>query len=168
MPVLENPGGGFYVNSIPSPLTIENMDRICEEVSRGVPLFTPLVNGFCFAIRRSAVDVIGLFDDRAFPKGYGEEDDFCLRAADAGYVCGVATNTYVFHHKSASFKFARRATLAKASGIALREKHGADRVTRSTQMLRENPELVRLRQVIGERQNMLLSTALGIPAPSEG
>lgn len=167
VPILANPGGGFYVNSIPSPLTVENMDRICEEVSRGAPLFTPLVNGFCFAIRRSALEAIGLFDDRAFPKGYGEEDDFCLRAADAGYVCGVATNTYVFHHKSASFKVARRATLAKASGIALREKHGADRVTQSTQMLRENPELVRLRQVIGERQKMLLSTALGT-APSKG
>ena len=161
VPVLENPGGGFCVNAIPVPLTIEDMDSFCEEMSTGVPLFTPLVNGFCFAIRRSVIDTVGLFDEETFPMGYGEEDDFCLRVADAGFVCGIATNTYVFHHKSASFQSERRKRLAKASGQALRLKHGAARVAQATQMLRDNPELVRARACISERQGYLLCQLSG-------
>ncbi len=40
--------------------------------------------GFCFYIRRELIDAIGLFDP-AFGPGYGEENDFCMRAHSAGY-----------------------------------------------------------------------------------
>ena len=36
--------------------------------------------GFCLYVRRALLDAIGTFD-LAFGAGYGEENDFCLRAA---------------------------------------------------------------------------------------
>ena len=39
--------------------------------------------GFCLYVRRALIDAIGGFDP-AFGAGYGEENDFCMRAAAAG------------------------------------------------------------------------------------
>ena len=36
--------------------------------------------------------------------GYGEENDFCLRAKNIGYYTVLADNTFVFHTGGASFK----------------------------------------------------------------
>ena len=36
-------------------------------------------------IRRAALDAIGDFDAATFGRGYGEENDFCLRAAAHGW-----------------------------------------------------------------------------------
>ena len=44
----------------------------------------------------------------AFPAGYGEENDLCLRAGKAGVKLAVADDVYVYHVKSASFGSVRR------------------------------------------------------------
>ena len=51
-----------------------------------VPTYPDLPTGvgFCLYIRRALIDAIGIFDP-AFGQGYGEENDFCLRAARAGF-----------------------------------------------------------------------------------
>jgi GT2 family glycosyltransferase len=144
-------GGNVRINDLPKGVTVDTMDRLCQEAANGLVPFVPLVNGFCFAIRRAVVECIGLFDDESFPIGYGEEDDFCLRAADGGYICGIAIDTYVYHVKSASFTSERRKKLAEAGGIALREKHTAERVASAVQMLLNNPELRRVRDRVAER-----------------
>ena len=36
-------------------------------------------------IRRDSLNAVGLFDTEHFGKGYGEENDFCQRAAAAGW-----------------------------------------------------------------------------------
>src|SRR5690348_14101894 len=41
----------------------------------------PTGNAFCMYIRRSVIDAVGALDEAAFPQGYGEENDFCQRAA---------------------------------------------------------------------------------------
>lgn len=66
-----------------------------------VPLPTGI--GFCMAINRSALDRIGLFDEDAFRQGYGEENDFCRRAAKAGYSNVLAPNLFVYHKHCGSF-----------------------------------------------------------------
>ena len=53
-----------------------NAGRV-SEVATGV--------GFCFFMSRTARDAVGIFDEEAFGRGYGEENDFCLRAAKAGF-----------------------------------------------------------------------------------
>jgi GT2 family glycosyltransferase len=151
VPHVTGPDGKFLVNQIPSPLNVENMDELCEELSSGVVPFVPLINGFCYTIRRSVIDHIGYFDEANFPTGYGEEDDYSLRAAEAGYVCGIATDTYVYHVKSASFTSERRTPLAAAGGAALRKKHSAERVAAAVDMMLHHPELMRIRDRIFRR-----------------
>src|SRR3712207_8814600 len=43
-------------------------------------------NGFCMYIRRDCLDAVGMLDEEAFPRGYGEENDFCMRATRDGWI----------------------------------------------------------------------------------
>ncbi|MCG6883034.1 MAG: glycosyltransferase [Silicimonas sp.] len=73
--------------------------------------------GFCMALNRKFLDRVGGFDT-AFGRGYGEEVDWCRKAAMAGGRHVVATNLFVGHRGCASFGPARkRAQVAKAGRV---------------------------------------------------
>lgn len=59
--------------------------------------------GFCMLVTRRALQQLGSFNQDAFGKGYGEENDFCLRAAAAGLKNILCDNAYVIHRGGASF-----------------------------------------------------------------
>ena len=63
----------------------------------------PTGNGFCMYIRRKCIDELGCLDAEAFPRGYGEENDFCMRARANGWRNVIDDRTYVFHDRSKSF-----------------------------------------------------------------
>jgi glycosyltransferase involved in cell wall biosynthesis len=63
----------------------------------------PTGNGYCMYLNRECLNEIGLFDEQSFPRGYGEENDFCMRAVRAGWCHVVDDCTYVFHERSKSF-----------------------------------------------------------------
>ncbi len=46
---------------------------------------------------------IGYFDELLFPRGYGEENEFCLRAVKQGWKNVISSSTFIFHVRSASF-----------------------------------------------------------------
>lgn len=83
----------------------------------------PTGNGFCMYVRRVALDRVGRLDEAAFAQGYGEENDFCQRAAQAGFRHVVAGNVYVRHARSSSFGDARRAALGEQGMAVLRERY---------------------------------------------
>ncbi|MEM6572820.1 MAG: glycosyltransferase family 2 protein [Pseudomonadota bacterium] len=58
--------------------------------------------GFCLYVRRAALDELGLFDPR-YGRGYGEENDFCRRAAAAGWRNVLCDDAYVLHAGGKSF-----------------------------------------------------------------
>jgi GT2 family glycosyltransferase/glycosyltransferase involved in cell wall biosynthesis len=58
--------------------------------------------GFCMFVRRALLDDVGVFD-MAFGKGYGEENDLCLRAHAAGWRNVLADNAFVVHTGGRSF-----------------------------------------------------------------
>ncbi|MCF8466578.1 MAG: glycosyltransferase, partial [Sneathiella sp.] len=138
--------GGLAVNDLIPGMTVEHMDQFCELWSQN-PLFprVSLLNGFCFAIKRAVIDTIGTFDEDAFPKGYGEENDFCFRATDAGFALAVATHTYVYHAKSKSYSHETRLELSKEGSAAFRARYSAERIARAVKSTRNNPYLERLR-----------------------
>lgn len=74
-------------------------------VRSGPPLYPdiPTAVGFCMAIARRAIDRIGLFDERLFGRGYGEENDFCMRAQAAGLRNVLCDDVYVVHLGGRSF-----------------------------------------------------------------
>ena len=63
----------------------------------------PTAVGFCMAISSRAIETIGVFDEATFGRGYGEENDFCQRAEQAGFRNVLCDNAYVVHHGGASF-----------------------------------------------------------------
>lgn len=135
------------INELPPGLTAEDMNRYCEQwtVADVLPR-VPLVHGFCFGVTREVINTIGLFDEDNFPKGYGEENDYCFRAVDAGFSLVVATHTYVFHAKSKSYPDSERVKLMKAGSEALERKYGRPRIHRAVRSMQENPFFVDLRQ----------------------
>ncbi|MFM8444266.1 MAG: glycosyltransferase, partial [Methylococcus sp.] len=138
--------GKFKVNCLPSGYTAADMARLVEAFSRRAYPRVKLLNGFCTLIHRQTVMELGLLDEMAFPQGYGEENDLCLRAAEAGYQLAIADHVYVYHAKSASFGPVRRNTLSKAGSDALRRKHPAVDLARVQADIAESPSLIQLRQ----------------------
>ena len=79
------------------------LDAATRAVNAGRAVAVPTTVGFCMYIRRAALDAVGGFDAETFGRGYGEENDFCLRAAAAGWEHRLACDTYVHHEGAVSF-----------------------------------------------------------------
>ena len=58
--------------------------------------------GFCLLIRREVVDAIGLLDEQ-FGVGCFEDDDYCLRAIQAGFRTVIARDAFVHHFGGRTF-----------------------------------------------------------------
>lgn len=73
--------------------------------SAGPPTYPelPTAVGFCMAISRRAIERIGLFDEESFGLGYGEENDYSMRATAAGMKNVLCDNAYVAHLGGGSF-----------------------------------------------------------------
>ncbi|MGY3446635.1 MULTISPECIES: rhamnan synthesis F family protein [unclassified Bradyrhizobium] len=137
--------GQTAINPLPVDMTVEDLDQYLEANWNGIYPLTPLVHGFCLCVRRTVLDAIGEFDESAFPFGYGEENDFCFRAADAGFELAVATNTYVFHAKSKSYSDAERTKYMEAGAEALFKKHSRGRVKSAVKFMEDNQVLNEVR-----------------------
>ena len=63
----------------------------------------PTAVGFCMYMRRACIERIGGFDEQAFGRGYGEENDWCMRAAADGWRHVLCDDAFVAHQGGASF-----------------------------------------------------------------
>ena len=108
----------------------------------------PVLNGFCLFVKAEVVAAVGLMDEVAFPHGFGEENDFALRALAAGYSLKVADDVYVWHHKSKSYGDATRQELSAGSAAAMRERWGS-MLRYAVQLLETNQELAEARRRVG-------------------
>ncbi len=94
-----------FAATIPGKLDISfaELDRIAANINKTEHTEIPTGVGFCMYITRSALSVAGLFDEDAFGKGYGEENDFCVRASGLGFENLHAFDIFVFHSGETSF-----------------------------------------------------------------
>lgn len=83
--------------------TPEQLDALAANANRGLAVETPTGVGFCFYMSRNAINKIGALDSDAFKVGYGEENDFCMRALNHGYKNLIVGDVFVFHTGSVSF-----------------------------------------------------------------
>lgn len=135
------------VNMLPAGVSPDDMNRYCEQWTvEGILPRVSLVHGFCLGVHRTVLDKVGFFDVENFPRGYGEEDDFCLRAGEAGFGLVIATHTFVYHAKSKSFQAEERVPLMRQGSATLRRLHGVDRVRNAEEAGTENRILQRIRQ----------------------
>ncbi|UPG95353.1 glycosyltransferase [Luteibacter aegosomatissinici] len=103
-------------------VSLHEMDAVCATANRGRYVGVPTGVGFCMLIRRAALNELGLFDAEAFGKGYGEENDFCMRAAKQRWENILTLDTFVYHAGEVSF--AADSSAGKSRGTeALLAKH---------------------------------------------
>lgn len=62
-----------------------------------VPLLTSAVSGFCLMMRRKVYETIGGIDDLYSPGGFCD-NDYCIRAIEAGYGVAYDPYTFIYHY----------------------------------------------------------------------
>ena len=90
-------------NDLPEGLCFGELDAFFEATNAGLAIEIPTGVGFCMFLRRAALSQVGFFDHEAFGRGYGEENDWCLRATAAGWQHYLAAGLFVYHAGGASF-----------------------------------------------------------------
>lgn len=92
-----------FCRNNPVPDDTNAWARACREA--GPPAYPelPTAVGFCMYMRRAAIDEIGGFDECAFGRGYGEENDWSMRARKAGWRNVLCDDAFVAHLGNRSF-----------------------------------------------------------------
>ena len=96
-----------HPNEMPDQAGAERLQALAARANDAETIDLPTGNGFCMFIRRDCLDAVGLLREDLFAQGYGEENDFCLRARHAGWRHVAATDTYVAHAGRTSFRAGR-------------------------------------------------------------
>ena len=76
--------------------------QIASDAATGLTVDVPTGHGFCMLIRREVLDRLGGLNE-TFGRGYGEENELCLRATDLGFRHVAALGVFVEHRESVSF-----------------------------------------------------------------
>lgn len=111
-----------WAGGVPGTLGLSRLDRLIATTNAGRHIELPTAVGFCMYIRRASLDAVGDFDVERFGRGYGEENDFSLRARAAGWRSVLAADVFVFHQGSVSFG-TERTGLQRAGLQRLLEAH---------------------------------------------
>ncbi len=100
-------------NPLPEGLTTDDLDgsfrRLKPAPQKG--LEPPTAVGFCMGVNGDVWREIGGFDEKTFGPGYGEENDWCQRAAARGRRTVLVPNLFVYHANGGSFSEPRRRAL---------------------------------------------------------
>ncbi|MFF1634417.1 glycosyltransferase [Leifsonia sp. NPDC058248] len=104
-------------NEWPAELSTTDVARTVSHAINTLSLEAPTGHGFCMYLRRDAIAAVGSFDVANFPRGYGEENDWCMRAVGAGMYNLVAPNVFVRHAQGVSFGESRQKLIAQAREV---------------------------------------------------
>jgi GT2 family glycosyltransferase/glycosyltransferase involved in cell wall biosynthesis len=115
-------------NSISDLAEVCAAARLAGEVNGGVVVDVPTAHGFCMYIRAECLSDTGVFRDDLFAQGYGEENDFSLRASSLGWRHVAAAGCFVGHREGVSFGAARLDLVARNLEILERLHPGYERL----------------------------------------
>ena len=110
-------------NDIFENLHVEKLDYIFKSAVEALPIEIPTGVGFCMALSRVALDKIGVLDEENFPKGYGEEVDWCRRAKKNGFKNVHIPNLFVYHKHGGSFSAETKKALSSDHQLRLEAIH---------------------------------------------
>jgi glycosyltransferase involved in cell wall biosynthesis len=147
-------------NAIPEQTGLDAYARLVTRNAARLYPEVPTGNGFCMYVRRACIDDIGAFDAEAFPRGYGEENDFCLRAAAAGWTHVVDDATLIHHVRSASFG-PESDTLRHAGRAAVDQRY--PEYPKAVEAMLADPLLDRARRNVDEARKKAVSGACVSP-----
>jgi GT2 family glycosyltransferase len=106
-------------NSMPTDLSLEEIDQLCATINPAAVVEIPSGVGFCMYMRAAAISEVGLLDADKFGKGYGEENDWCVRARDIGWKHLHACDTFVEHIGGVSFGKDKKSKLVEKNIVIL-------------------------------------------------
>ena len=109
-------------NALPQGLAVAELDALFASQMSGQAVDVPTGVGFCMYVRRDALAQVGSFDVERFGRGYGEENDFCMRAKSHGWRHVHALDTFVWHQGGVSFGPEKVEREAQAM-VTLRQSH---------------------------------------------
>ena len=118
-------------NPTPDFSATERMDAIARRANGGSTIDIPVGVGFCLYIKRRCLEDVGLLRADVFAQGYGEENDFCLRARHLGWRHVAAPGVFVAHIGGQSFGAAGRHLRARNEALLERLHPGYARLIKS-------------------------------------
>lgn len=92
-----------YGSRKPAGRTWQDISRDIYEKKGGTYIETAAASGFCFLVKRSVIDKIGLWRED-YEKGYFEDTEHSIRAVKSGYKIAIAQGAYVVHLERSSFE----------------------------------------------------------------
>ncbi len=154
-------------NPEPSPGEGAALDDIAKLVNAGITVDIPTAVGFCMFVRRDCLNQIGNFDVISFGRGYGEENDLCMRATEAGWRNIAAPDIFLSHAGGSSFGKSKKALIVRNTRILNGLHPGYDALVRDfiaadpLKTARRNIDMARLRQAAKGPAILLITLALG-------
>jgi len=158
VPEISDENGDWAKNKLPDNISLENYSKLIDSSSGQVYPKVPLLNGFCMMLHRSVIEKIGYFDEENFGSGYSEEDDYNIRANNAGFELAIADDTYIYHAQSKSYSDEKRMELCNSNGRKLREKHGDELLDKYVYIMKDNLLLEGIRarvRIMTEREQLI-------------
>jgi GT2 family glycosyltransferase/glycosyltransferase involved in cell wall biosynthesis len=107
-------------NPLPDAVQTRRLAALARRVNHGIVVDIPVAVGFCMYIRRDCLDAVGLLRADVFAQGYGEENDFCLRARHLGWRHVAAPGVFVAHVGGHSFGSATQHLQARNTALLAR------------------------------------------------
>jgi GT2 family glycosyltransferase/glycosyltransferase involved in cell wall biosynthesis len=107
-------------NMVPLGFDATSFAALVERVSARAYVRIPTAVGFCMYIRRALLQAIGAFDEHRFGLGYGEENDFSMRASAQGWLHVADDATFIQHAGHRSFSTERFALQSRAQRVLAR------------------------------------------------
>lgn len=98
----------------PTEGKLAELDTLFAKTNAERYIEIPTAVGFCMYIVWRCIEKTGYFDAQRFGRGYGEENDFCLRASDLGFRHLLCADTFVYHRGAVSFGLERESLVRKA------------------------------------------------------
>ena len=90
-------------NPIPDLAGTRRLDAAFRTANGDDLVDLPTAVGFCMFVRHDCLAATGLLREDVFARGYGEENDWCLRAAHLGWRHVAAAGVFVAHVGGQSF-----------------------------------------------------------------
>lgn len=113
------------------------LDAWARELLAGQSVDLPVAVGFCVLLKRDMLDQVGLLDEARFLRGYGEENDLCMRGRAAGWRDVAAAGVFVEHRGAASFGATRELWMRRNQAVLSHLHPGHDALVQ--QFLDSNP-----------------------------
>ncbi len=148
-------------NPLPQGESTASLDAAFAAANPGTAADIPTAVGFCMHVTRRCLDAVGAFDEARYGAGYGEEVDFCMRAARQGFRHVLAGDVFVRHLGEVSFGPAGGERRARAQALVdalypefqvrLREFLATD----PARPLRRRADVQRMRRAVARRPLLL-------------